>query len=272
MITPYSFGGVLLNTADYQTDSRGIFDGDKDIVLNDMLGDGQMFGRSKHKEKNIVLDITVTNYDLKKIVALNAFKQGNTTKLLVVDTEAFGRLQIWAEVSSFAWSDSSALSISVKLTAPDPCLYSNTATVVTLGAGTGNGIIFSKNGITFSTSGFLFGQKINGGTTITNLGNVDAYPIFTITGPCSEIVVENKTTEETINIDAILGDSDTLVIDCSAGPNNTRGVYLNGNMALSLKTNTGWVHCAPGDNIIAFSRNSTILTADCTVNLQSRWL
>ena len=117
--------------------------------------------------------------------------------------------------------------------------------------------------------GVVFGASTGGAATLTNDGNADAYPVIVVVGTCSGISVTNLTTGETIAVNAVLGDDDTLVIDCRPA---TCGVYLNGVANIGLKTSPGWMRCVPGDNQIVFSRNSLQSKKHCTVVLNERWI
>ena len=425
MIQPYSFNGVLLNPDDhfFRSDLRGAFSANKDLTLVDLLTDGQVWGRSKVKERTLVLNIIAGGYDLARITTLNAMIRGNGLKPLVIDTD-IGRLVGYAEVVNFAWSDETALRISCQLTMPDPYWYALIPKSVQLGAqyssgvvfGTGQGVTFGSrknllnpaagsvtfNGVTCTVAadgtitldgtataniyavlapslaaysvypgasysnplchmqtgkpytlsntvisggisapasfnlhspdaiilainltaskaqstisftgkdatfgyafissgtvlsaytfrlqleqgstatewapwsdegpGAVFGSATGASGTLTNTGNADAYPVITIVGTCSGISVANLATGKTIAVSAVLGEDDTLVIDCRPA---TCGVYLNGVANIGLKTSPGWIHCPPGDNQFSFARNSLQNKKHCTVQLNERWI
>ena len=156
MIQPYSFNGVLLNTDDgfFRSDLRGAFSADKDLILNDLLTDGQAWGRSKVKERKLVLNIIAGGYDLARITILNAMLRGNALKPLVIDTD-IGRLMGYAEVVNFAWSDSTTLRISAQLTMPDPYWYAFTPKSVQLGAQYSSGVVLGAG------KGVVFGPRKN---------------------------------------------------------------------------------------------------------------
>lgn len=117
--------------------------------------------------------------------------------------------------------------------------------------------------------GVVFGTATGEGAILTNSGNADAYPVITVVGTCANITITNSTTGESVSVSPALQDTDTLIIDCRP---LTRGVYLNGVANIGLKTNAGWIHCQPGDNLFLFSRASLQNKKHCTVQLQSRWI
>lgn len=141
MISPISFNGVALNDGFFQSDLRGIFDADKTLTLNDILGDGQVFGRSKASERKLVLNIVAGAENLSKITALNRMVVGNSLKPLVIDTD-IGRLIGYAEVTNFAWADDTPLLSSCQLTMPDPHWYTLQPDSLSLEPAITNGVIF----------------------------------------------------------------------------------------------------------------------------------
>lgn len=141
MISPISFNGVALNDGFFQSDLRGMFDADKTLTLNDILGDGQVFGRSKASERKLVLNIVAGAENLSKITALNKMIAGNALKPLVIDTD-IGRLIGYAEVTNFAWADDTPLLSSCQLTMPDPHWYTLQPDTLSLEPSITNGVIF----------------------------------------------------------------------------------------------------------------------------------
>ena len=268
-ITSINLNGIeLADGINYWFHLSGFFDFEKNIITNDLMMDGENFGRSKNKSKTLVLDGWVLSNDEILVFALNKTLAGNGLKPLIINDTYL----CYVEISSRGSTSDNSHEISCQLTMPDPYLYALTPQTAVLGAQYSTGVIFDTGtGITFGP-GVVFGAATGAGGTLTNGGNADAYPVITIVGACSGIAVTNQTTGESISINANLADSDTLIIDCSAGPNSTRGVYLNGVQALGLKTSPGWIHCPPGDNVFLFSRNSLEDKKHCTISLQSRWI
>lgn len=119
------------------------------------------------------------------------------------------------------------------------------------------------------TQGVIFYPAVGETGTITNTGNVDAYPVVTIVGSCANPSIANDTTGETIAVNVALGNTDTLVIDCRPA---TRGCYLNGVLTFGIKQGLGWIHCPPGDNVLTFERDGYDTKRHCTIALQGRYL
>ncbi|MFT8888618.1 MAG: phage tail protein [Ethanoligenens sp.] len=119
------------------------------------------------------------------------------------------------------------------------------------------------------TQGVIFYPAVGETGTITNTGNVDAYPVITIVGSCANPSIANSTTGETIAVNVALGSKDKLVIDCRPA---TRGCYLNGTLTFGIKQGLGWIHCPPGDNVLTFERDGYDTKRHCTIALQGRYL
>ncbi len=64
-----------------------------------------------------------------------------------------------------------------------------------------------------------------GAVQVTNAGNTDVYPVWTITGPASSVTLTNDTTGKTLRVDYAMTPGDTLVIDTRDG---AKFVLLNG--------------------------------------------
>lgn len=146
MLKPISYNNVPLNDGFFQSDLRGVFDADKALVLHDILGDGQVYGRSKAAERKLVLNIVAGGYDLQKLSALNQMVSGNALKPLVIDSD-LGRLIGYAEVTGFAWSEDTPLLSSCQLTMPDPHWYTVQADTLSLEPRIEGGVLFGMETI-----------------------------------------------------------------------------------------------------------------------------
>lgn len=119
------------------------------------------------------------------------------------------------------------------------------------------------------TQGIIFYPAVGETGSITNAGNVDAYPVITITGACANPSISNETTGESITANVALGCTDTLIIDCRPA---TRGCYLNGTLVFGIKQGLGWIHCPPGENVMTFDRHGYDSKRHCIISLQGRFL
>lgn len=266
-ISQINLNGLDLINDDYFFTLTGLFDIEKTIITNDLMVDGENYGRSKNNPKSLVLNGFILNRTDEALYAFNKALASNGLKPLIINNMYVCYVELKNRISD----TNDRYIISCQLTMPDPYLYTLNPQTVELGALYSTGVIFAPGqGVIFGANkGVTFGAAIGAGGTVTNEGNVDSYPVITIIGTCSGITVTNKTTNKSISVNAILTDSDTLVIDCRP---ETCGVYLNGNQEIQLKTNDGWIRCQPGDNLFTFSRSSLQNKKHCKVELQSRWI
>ena len=152
--------------------------------------------------------------------------------------------------------------IACQLVSPEPYLYALNDQIINLGATSNNGIAFP---LTFPIN---FGALTGGIGTISNIGNTMAYPVITVIGSCSNLVITNVTTSETMSLNVNLGATDILIIDNRP---KTRSITLNGANRIDLKVGD-WLSCVVGDNQFSFSRNSIELKKHCTIDLRPRWI
>lgn len=103
---------------------------------------------------------------------------------------------------------------------------------------------------------------IGGGSSLdfvlTNNGNADARPIFTIRGPGTNFLIQNIDTGEKINLNLTLLTNETVVIDTKANTvyKSTTNVY-----GRIVRTPSGdWVTLRPGTNRIVFNASSGTTT------------
>lgn len=68
----------------------------------------------------------------------------------------------------------------------------------------------------------LSSSEVFADTTITNVGDTDTWPVWTVTGPGSALVLRNLTTGKMLTHSATLGVSETLTIDTRPGFKSAR--------------------------------------------------
>lgn len=96
--------------------------------------------------------------------------------------------------------------------------------------------------------------------TLTNAGNANAYPDFTITGPGTGFTISNLTTGHEMHIETTLLAGETVLIDSWK-----KNVTQNGSSIVDLETGK-FIYMQPGENVIAFSADSGS-TADTTLRV-----
>jgi len=122
----------------------------------------------------------------------------------------------------FAYSVGALAQIVVQFHALDPNFYSTPTQLVTCGLPDPTG------GFTFD---IVFPWNFNPGSpgpsnflNLTNAGNVNSYPIFTINGPCINPIIININTGQYLQFNLTLGSTDVLVVDTD----NPHSAQLNG--------------------------------------------
>lgn len=239
----------------------GLFDGEKEIILNALYTDGESFNRSRIKPRPIVLKGRVMGDILTNINTLKAelFKPG--LKKLTCSIVGMPSFYIMVELINWGCKDVNPEFISCQLKAPKPHLISTDTDEVSLGG-------ISSTSLTFPFAfPIVFGDITGAEGQVYNYGTALAYPVITVEGTCDTIAIKNETTGESMAYDVSLGTLDMLVIDSRP---ETRGIYLNGAKRMDLK-NGVWITCEPGANDFVFTRNSLESKQHCTITLESRW-
>ena len=148
----------------------------------------------------------------------------------------------------------------------DPTWYSVATHQTVLGASSD---IYGFN-IPFQLPLTVSGQA-TGSVTVVNSGNIDAHPLFTFNGPCSNYTVLNQTTGESFTGTQVLNTGDTLVIDTNLG---SLSYTPSGGVPTPLYSAFGgskqWVRLVPGNNLLTFSRDVSG-NNQCVVSWQDSW-
>jgi hypothetical protein len=121
--------------------------------------------------------------------------------------------------------------VTVEFFCPDPRIYADTATTSSLNPTGGNFRTYSAN----RTYNLAYNVAGSGTTsaTVTNNGNYETWPVFTISGACTNPRITNVTTGQYLTFPAVtLGASDTLVVNT-----DLKTVTLNGGAARNLLGN-----------------------------------
>lgn len=254
--------GLNLIDGDYFCWVSNFTNADRDVITNDLYGDGLFYSRSRTKERKFLL-----NGFVKSKAGINALKQklfSSGLKKLTVGSPDMPDVFIMCDLLNFAEDNKTPGQITCQLIATDPSLYDVDIASLTLGA-------ISNTSLTFPiTFPIVFGAVTGGSGVITNLGNEVAYPVITIVGICDTINITNVTTGKSMGCNQAISDGSTLIIDCRP---QSRSITYNGNNRMDLKNiNDSWLSCVPGDNVFVFTRNSLETKQHCSISLQSRWI
>lgn len=251
----------LRDGAKYDFVPLGLFDGEKELILNDLYSDGESFNRSKVKSRTVLLQGRILGDVLTNINTLKAklFKPG--LKKLTCSIAGMPSFYIMVDLQNWGSREITPEFISCTMKAPKPALISTAVDRITLGGISGTSLIFP---ITFPIS---FGAITGAEGVVNNYGTTAAYPVITVIGTCNTLTITNQTTGESMALPISLGASDILIMDNRP---ETRGIYLNGVKRMDLK-NGVWITAAPGENSFLFTRNSIEVVQHCTIELESRW-
>jgi hypothetical protein len=117
----------------------------------------------------------------------------------------------------------------------------------------------------------LTASSVFANTTVVNPGDREAYPIWTITGPGSDIVLRNMTYSEEINLPVTLTGAQALVIDTSFSEKTI--IRNDGANLFSSLTNTSvlWTLRA-GTNQIRLEMNGANVSSRITLTYYPRYL
>jgi hypothetical protein len=140
------------------------------------------------------------------------------------------------------------IKVAVNMFCPDPRYYSATATTATM-------TVQPPQGRTYDRIYNLIygGGSLSSATVITNNGWTTTYPVITITGPATNIVLGNIGMNEYLTINYSLTNTDTLVVDLDQKTISLNGVYARNLLA----GNSEWFSAPPGTSNFYFTASNT---------------
>lgn len=127
----------------------------------------------------------------------------------------------------------------------------------------------SGGGFTFpATFDIIFEQTASGSVTVQNAGNIDTYPVITLTDDLTNPIVRNATTGEFFQLNYVSSVGDVIVIDMKAG-----SVILNGdtNLIQDIVTGSEFWPLVPGSNQIIISTGATTNTGTMSFTWNDAW-
>jgi hypothetical protein len=141
----------------------------------------------------------------------------------------------------------------VTMFAPNPKYYDQTSVTGSISPVTPNGRTYNR------TYNLSYGGGTNASAlTIVNSGTWTTYPTITITGPITNPILTNQTTNQSLAVTVTLLATDSLVLDLE-----NRNVLLNGSPVRNLLTGSSqWFGASPGSTVFALT--GTAFTAGVT--------
>jgi len=167
-------------------------------------------------------------------------------------------------LDGYWWRNGLAIGVPFSLFAPDPRWYADGQSSLSMVLPT------AASGRTYDrTYPMAYGGGTSGVETAANVGNVETFPTWTITGPVVNPRLENVTTGETLEMAITLAVGETLEVDMQE-----RTVLLGGT-ASRYSTIVGapdfWA-LAPGGNSVRFAADAYDAAASATIVWRSAWL
>lgn len=133
----------------------------------------------------------------------------------------------------------------VTLVAPDPRVYADALTTATFDpntAASGEGVVFELD------FPLVFEGASSANVAVSNGGNYETPPVFTVAGPATNPIIDNDTTGKSVYTDGLtMVEGDELVIDVRARTVELNGVSRPDYIDASL---TSWPVLVPGENLI----------------------
>lgn len=123
--------------------------------------------------------------------------------------------------------------------------YSNNVILPLLTANAG-GEIWDSVGLVSDNVGAEWEVGSGGAQTVYITSTRDIYPVWVVSGPCTNPTLQNNTTDTYASFDGSLAEGQTLTVDFAAGT-----AYIN--TALATRYVSGYVTLAPGNNVIGFN-------------------
>ncbi len=140
-------------------------------------------------------------------------------------------------------------------------------TVVDLVAGTSSVSWFGRPWFPFELSA----SSVLAGATIDNTGDIDAWPIWTLTGPMSNPILRNVTTGAVLSIPTTVQVDSTLTVATRPGYHSV--VFNGGVSAFGVVTgNSVLWGLRPGLNVIRVEASGTASMTDAVLNYRLRYL
>lgn len=117
----------------------------------------------------------------------------------------------------------------------------------------------------------LSSSEVFASATIDNDGDVETWPVWTVTGPGSGLVLRNLTTDTLLSLDETLGAGESVVIDTTPG---VKTVTLNdgSNLFASLSDDSELWALAAGSNSLQIELTAATSASIVSLRYRRRWL
>lgn len=117
----------------------------------------------------------------------------------------------------------------------------------------------------------LSSSEVFGGVTINNTGDVETWPVITITGPGTDPIVRNSTTGEMLGVDYTLGAGEVLTIDTRPG-RKTVTLDDGTNLFPYLTAGSSLWPLERGSNAVQIEMSGSTGDSAVAISYRRRWL
>ena len=160
--------------------------------------------------------------------------------------------------------DGNASKLLIELTSEYPYLMSQTLQSFDV-------FIFNGGGMAIPMA-LPMNMSINGANeaTLSNAGNIEAYPVFTFYGPLNNPSIQNVTTGKQLSLNYNLTSADYIVVDVF---NRTVNLYISGAQNNGRRYASGdfWT-MQPGNNLIHLNTGTFNASGKCKVEWRDHYL
>lgn len=140
-------------------------------------------------------------------------------------------------------------------------VFGNSATLTST-AVQGGGLVWDEYGVEWDSIGAIWEKGGTGGSNIITTKSIDnIYPVWTLTGPAQNPILENITLGKTLRYTGNITSTQTLVVDMSRKTALLNGTSVVGNLS------GDWIMLAPGNNRLAYTTDNPD-APDCKISWQ----
>lgn len=236
------------------------------------LSDGTWSARARRGGRDLQWDYRITAASAAEfdalVTAINGAARQPTDAELAANPKGFPLLFDGGAQVVYGWLRESDIprhysglqqlaDLKIRWFCPDPLKYSAALHTSSTGLGVATG------GLTFpATFPATFGSGSAGGSVqLANAGNTDSPPLFTITGPVDNPIIEHIELGRSLQLTISLASGDVLVLDADA-----RTVILNGTASRgSALTLPQWFLLPPGLSSIRYRNNGGATASTLTI-------
>ena len=148
---------------------------------------------------------------------------------------------------------------------PDPYPVDTTDSVQTASTGSSSGMFFPVG-----PALFLAASEIAAELTIDNTGDLECWPVISVTGPATSATVRNLTSGQVLALSGAIGGGEVVTLDARPGARTV--LRQDGASLYSSMTSRQWWPLAKGQNRVRLEATGTTAASQLSVRWRRRWL